>query len=55
MRVPIGRAWENEQFLFLFVNNRLERNAPLTILWLVDKCVRDILRIPSGRARSSVG
>jgi hypothetical protein len=37
MRVLIGRARENQQFLFLFVNNRLEGNAPLTILSLVDK------------------
>jgi uncharacterized protein YecE (DUF72 family) len=36
MRVLIGRARENQQFLFLFVNNRLEGNAPLTILSLVD-------------------
>jgi len=34
MRVLIGRARENKQFLFLFVNNRLEGNAPLTILSL---------------------
>ena len=26
----------NRQFFFLFVNNRLEGNAPLTILSLVD-------------------
>ena len=37
MRVLIGRARENKQFLFLFVNNRLEGNAPLTILSLVDQ------------------
>ena len=36
MRVLIGRARENKQFLFLFVNNRLEGNAPMTILSLVD-------------------
>jgi uncharacterized protein YecE (DUF72 family) len=36
MRVLIGRARENKQSLFLFVNNRLEGNAPLTILSLVD-------------------
>jgi len=36
MRVLIGRARENKQFLFLFVNNRLEGNAPTTILSLVD-------------------
>jgi uncharacterized protein YecE (DUF72 family) len=36
MRILIGRARENKQSLFLFVNNRLEGNAPLTILSLVD-------------------
>jgi uncharacterized protein YecE (DUF72 family) len=36
MRVLMGRARENKQFLFLFVNNRLEGNAPLTILSLVE-------------------
>ncbi len=36
MRVLIGRAREEKQFLFLFVNNRLEGNAPLTILSLVE-------------------
>ena len=36
MRVMIGRARENRQWLFLFVNNRLEGNAPATILSLVD-------------------
>src|SRR5450759_2112471 len=36
MRVLIGRARENRQFLFLFVNNRLEGNAPSTILSLVE-------------------
>jgi uncharacterized protein YecE (DUF72 family) len=36
MRVLIGRARENKEFLFLFVNNRLEGNAPSTILSLVD-------------------
>lgn len=36
MRILIGRARENRQFLFLFVNNRLEGNAPLTILSLVE-------------------
>jgi len=36
MRLLIGRARENRQFLFLFVNNRLEGNAPLTVLSLVD-------------------
>jgi uncharacterized protein YecE (DUF72 family) len=35
MRVLIGRARENKQFLFLFVNNRLEGNAPSTILSFV--------------------
>lgn len=35
MRVLIGRARENRQMLFLFVNNRLEGNAPLTILSVV--------------------
>jgi uncharacterized protein YecE (DUF72 family) len=37
MRILIGRARENKQFLFLFVNNRLEGNAPMTILSLVDR------------------
>ena len=37
LRVLIGRAKENKQFLFLFVNNRLEGNAPMTILSLVDR------------------
>jgi uncharacterized protein YecE (DUF72 family) len=37
MRVLIGRAREEQQFLFLFVNNRLEGNAPMTILSVVDK------------------
>jgi uncharacterized protein YecE (DUF72 family) len=36
MRVLIGRAREDKQSLFLFVNNRLEGNAPMTILSLVD-------------------
>jgi uncharacterized protein YecE (DUF72 family) len=36
MRILIGRARENKQFLFLFVNNRLEGNAPSTILSLVE-------------------
>lgn len=35
MRVLIGRARENKQFLFLFVNNRLEGNAPTTILSVI--------------------
>jgi uncharacterized protein YecE (DUF72 family) len=36
MRILIDRARENRQSLFLFVNNRLEGNAPMTILSLVD-------------------
>jgi uncharacterized protein YecE (DUF72 family) len=36
MRVLIGRARENKEFLFLFVNNRLEGNAPATMLSLVE-------------------
>jgi uncharacterized protein YecE (DUF72 family) len=32
MRILIGRAREDRKMLFLFVNNRLEGNAPLTIL-----------------------
>ena len=36
MRVLIGRAREDRTLLFLFVNNRLEGNAPLTILSLVE-------------------
>jgi uncharacterized protein YecE (DUF72 family) len=36
MRVLIDRARENRQFLFLFVNNRLEGNSPLTILAVVE-------------------
>jgi uncharacterized protein YecE (DUF72 family) len=36
MRILIGRARENKEFFFLFVNNRLEGNAPLTILSLVE-------------------
>jgi uncharacterized protein YecE (DUF72 family) len=36
MRMLIGRARENKEFLFLFVNNRLEGNAPTTILSLVE-------------------
>jgi uncharacterized protein YecE (DUF72 family) len=35
MRQLIGRAQEKNETLFLFVNNRLEGNAPLTILHLV--------------------
>jgi len=36
MRVLIGRARENKEMLFLFVNNRLEGNSPATILSLVE-------------------
>ena len=36
MRVLIGRAREDKRMLFLFVNNRLEGNAPMTILSLVE-------------------
>lgn len=36
MRALIGRARENRQMLFLFVNNRLEGNAPMTILSVVE-------------------
>ena len=36
MRVLIGRAKENKEFLFLFVNNRLEGNSPMTILSVTD-------------------
>ena len=36
MRVLIGRAREDREFLLLFVNNRLEGNAPRTILSVVD-------------------
>jgi uncharacterized protein YecE (DUF72 family) len=36
MRILIGRAREDRRLLFLFVNNRLEGNAPLTILSLVE-------------------
>jgi uncharacterized protein YecE (DUF72 family) len=36
MRVLMGRARENKQLFFLFVNNRLEGNAPLTILSLME-------------------
>jgi uncharacterized protein YecE (DUF72 family) len=36
MRMLIQRARENHQWFFLFVNNRLEGNAPATILSLVD-------------------
>lgn len=36
MRILIDRARENKQFLFMFVNNRLEGNAPTTILSVVE-------------------
>ena len=36
MRILIGRAREDKRMLFLFVNNRLEGSAPLTILSLLD-------------------
>jgi len=36
MRLLIGRAREERKLLFLFVNNRLEGNAPLTILSVVE-------------------
>jgi uncharacterized protein YecE (DUF72 family) len=36
MRLLIGRAQEKKETLFLFVNNRLEGNSPLTILSVVD-------------------
>jgi uncharacterized protein YecE (DUF72 family) len=36
MRILIGRARDDRRLLFLFVNNRLEGNAPLTILSLVE-------------------
>ena len=36
MRMLIGRARERGEWLFLFVNNRLEGNAPATILSLVE-------------------
>jgi hypothetical protein len=36
MRILIDRARENKKMLFLFVNNRLEGNAPLTILSVVE-------------------
>jgi uncharacterized protein YecE (DUF72 family) len=36
MRILIGRAREDKKMLFLFVNNRLEGNAPLTILSVVE-------------------
>lgn len=36
MRQLIGRAREKKETLFLFVNNRLEGNSPLTILSVID-------------------
>jgi uncharacterized protein YecE (DUF72 family) len=36
MRILIGRAREDKRMLFLFVNNRLEGNAPMTILSVVE-------------------
>ena len=36
MRTLIGRARDESKFFFLFVNNRLEGNAPLTILSLTE-------------------
>lgn len=36
MRILIGRAREDRKALFLFVNNRLEGNAPLTIVSVVE-------------------
>jgi uncharacterized protein YecE (DUF72 family) len=36
MRILIGRAREDKKALFLFVNNRLEGNAPLTIVSVVE-------------------
>jgi uncharacterized protein YecE (DUF72 family) len=36
MRLLIGRAREERQALFLYVNNRLEGNAPMTILSVVE-------------------
>jgi hypothetical protein len=36
MRVLIGRSQEERKPLFLYVNNRLEGNAPMTILSLVE-------------------
>ncbi len=37
MRILIDRARENRGFLFLFVNNRLEGNSPLTILSVLER------------------
>jgi uncharacterized protein YecE (DUF72 family) len=36
MRVLIGRAREDKKMFFLFVNNRLEGNSPMTILSITD-------------------
>jgi hypothetical protein len=36
MRILVGRAQEERKPLFLFVNNRLEGNAPMTILSIVE-------------------
>ena len=36
MRILIGRAKEDRRTLFVFVNNRLEGNAPLTIVSVVE-------------------
>jgi uncharacterized protein YecE (DUF72 family) len=36
MRILIGRAREDKRILLLFVNNRLEGNAPMTILSLTE-------------------
>lgn len=36
MRGLIGRAREREEFLFLFINNRLEGNSPSTIVSIVE-------------------
>lgn len=36
MRILIGRAREDKRLLLLFVNNRLEGNAPMTILSLTE-------------------
>jgi uncharacterized protein YecE (DUF72 family) len=36
MRFLVGRAQEDRRLLFLFVNNRLEGNAPMTILSVVE-------------------
>ena len=36
MRLLVGRAREEKQFFFLYVNNRLEGNAPMTILSVVE-------------------